>query len=341
MQKNSILYGNSLVFIIVKQGAGNRVLEYLVELGIRGATVFQALGTPPNHILKMLELVDVRQEVIMIALPACQEKEMAAKLTAEFHFDHPGKGIIFSLALSAVYGCRRFKQEFPQAAEPEKMPSTLQGVMTIVDKGQADKVLDYAEEQGFLRGIVIGGHSSADKSNKFLDLLIESEKEIILIFAKQAQAHRLALLLTEYLDLKKANSGILAILNVQHSVGILQAPEISREEIEPAKVENKPGYSAILAIVEKNRDEAVIRSAELAGSTGGTIIHARGSCLCERKNIFFRAVEPEREVVLIIAKDEKVRDICSRINEDLQLTEPGKGILLVVPLACAVGLVKE
>ncbi|MGI6225265.1 MAG: hypothetical protein ACOYJ1_03325 [Peptococcales bacterium] len=337
MQKDSDIYGNSLMIIIANQGMGCKVLEYVLELGIRGATVFHALGTLPNQILKMLELIDVRKDVIMIALPKCHEKELFDKMIARFHFDRLGKGIIFTLDLSGVYGSNRLSQEFSQAVEPRKM-SVLQGVMTIVDKGQADRILDYVEEQGFMRGIVINAHSSADKSNKFFDLIFESEKEIILTFTTHDQTHRLAHLLIKYLNLETSNSGILAILNLQRSVGITLTLKISREENELDKMENKPGYSAIFAIVEKNMDEAVIRSAEMAGSTGGTIIHARGSCPYHRKNFFFRGVEPEREIVLIIAEDEKIKDICYKIKEDLQLDTPGKGIILVVPLYYAVGL---
>jgi len=54
-----------------------------------------------------------------------------------------------------------------------------------------------------------------------------------------------------------------------------------------------------------------------------------GSC---HFSCFSNSIEPEREIVMIIAENDKVQAICSRIETDLQLDQPGKGILLVTPL---------
>ncbi len=321
------------MIIIVNQGMGGKVLEFVMEQGIHGATAFHAWGALPNQLLKLLELEDIRKEAIMVAVPACHEKELFEKLTARFHFDHPGKGMIITFDLAGVYGSHLY-QEYSPSADPGKM-SALQGVMTIVDKSQAEEALDHIEGHGFMRGIVIDAHSSADKSDKFCDLMLEAEKEIIFIFTTRDKTPRLARLLTEYFDHKISNGGILAIFNLQRTVGITLTLKTSREESDPDMMERKAAYSVIFAIVKNHMDEAVIRSAERAGSTGGTIIHARGSCCQPMKNFFFRGVEPEREIVMIIAKDEHTKGICDSINTDLKLDQPGNGLLLVVPLYTA------
>lgn len=76
----------------------------------------------------------------------------------------------------------------------------------------------------------------------------------------------------------------------------------------------------------------------MAGSTGGTIIHARGSSPYHGKGFLSGGVEEEREIVMIIANDEQVMDLCQRITTDLELDQPGRGILFVVPLHDAAGL---
>ncbi len=204
--------------------------------------------------------------------------------------------------------------------------------MTIVDKGRADSILDFVEENGFPRGTVIDAHGSADKSNVILNLMLEPEKNIFLIITTREQAHRLAVLLIGYLNLQSANSGILAILNLKQLVGITLTLTANCKNDKTNRKQNKPGYSLIFAIVENDKDELVIKSAELAGSIGGTIIHARGSCSYHGKTFLSRGIEPEREIVMIIAKDDTIQAICNRINTDLQLDQPGKGILIVAPL---------
>lgn len=336
MQKNDNIYGSSLLVVIIDKGKGSEILNYVLEFGIRGATAFRAHGTVPNKILRLLELGERQKEVIMIALPIRYENDIVQKLKDRFHFDRPGKGIVFSIALSAVYGSKHFVQE-PLHTTEAINDLQYQAVMTIVDKGCTDNILDFFEDNGFPRGTVIDAHGSADKSNALLNLMLESEKDIFLVITTREEARRLTMLITDYLDLKSDNSGILAVLNLRQLVGVnFKLPE-SHGKNELFVEKNKSSYSAIFAIVENDMDEAVIKSAESAGSTGGTIIHARGSCPYGKAPLF-TGVEPEREIVLIIAEDNKIPDICSKINKDLQLDHPGKGILLVAPLYDTIGL---
>ncbi len=339
MSNKDCSYGNSLMFIIVNRGKGSKILDYASQLGIRGATAFQAHGTVSSQLFRFLEIDDVRKEIIMIAMPSSNEKEIMNKLNDKFHFNQPGKGIVFTLKLSSVYGSSHFEQNEPNTDDyKEKHNTPLQAVMTIVEKGNTDEILDFIEEQGFPRGTVIDAHGSADKSNQIINLMIEPEKDILLIITTREEAHRLANILTKYLNLESKNSGVLAILNIQHFIGITLTLRTSYDDSIPYSTEDKPGYSAIFAIVDNDKDQAVIQSAELAGSKGGTIIHARGSCSYHGK-FLTRGVEPEREVVMIIAKDDKAPAICERIHSDLKMDQSGNGILLVLPLYDTVGII--
>lgn len=338
MQKNDDIYGNSLLVVIIDRGKGSEILNTACELGIRGATAFYARWTAPGKILRLLELCERQKEVIMIALPTRYENEMVQKLTDRFHFDRPNKGIIFTLGLSSIYGSCHLEQE----ASPAAMPiddSLFQAVMVIVDKGRGDSILDYAEEHGFPRGTVIDAHGSADKSNIIQNLMLEPEKDIILIYTTREQAQCLAVLLTDYLNLESANIGVLVILNLRQLVGVTLRTQVDCKNYMTKRKPDEPGYSIIFTIVENNKDEAVIQSAELAGSRGGTIIHARGSRSYLGKTFFPGSIEPEREIVIIIAENDKVQAICNRINTDLQLELTGKGIIFVAPVDRAIGLV--
>ncbi|NMW65786.1 P-II family nitrogen regulator [Mobiluncus mulieris] len=97
-------------------------------------------------------------------------------------------------------------------------------------------------------------------------------------------------------------------------------------------------HQVILTIVEKGRAEAVIDAAVKAGSQGGSIINARGSGVHETASLFGFSVEPEKELVLILAEDTRVRDIVAQISTDLRLDEPGNGIVFVQDLARVRGL---
>lgn len=337
MQNNDAICGNSLLVVITDKGKGSEILNFVMTLGIRGATAFHARGMATNKLLRFLELDEMHKDMIMIALPTRYEQEIVHKLTARCHFDRPDKGIIFTLGLSGVYGSRHFNQESSQTSVSIN-DSPFQAIMTIVDKDRTESILDFVEENGLPCVTVIDAHGSEDKSNVILNLVIEPEKDIFLMLTTRNQAHRLAGLLTDHLNLKTVNSGVLAIFDLNQLVGIkLTLPEAPEMEA-PGKKPDNPGYSLIIAIVENDKDEAVIHSAESAGATGGTIIHARGTHPYHGKSFLF-GIEPEREVVMIIAEDDKIQAICRRINTDLHLDQPGNGIIVVAPLYDTAGLI--
>jgi nitrogen regulatory protein PII len=88
-------------------------------------------------------------------------------------------------------------------------------------------------------------------------------------------------------------------------------------------------YQVINAIVDKGRAEEVIEAASDAGAKGGTIINARGAGIHETRRVFAIDIEPEKEIVMILAKNELVDGIIQSINERLEMDKPGNGIIFV------------
>jgi len=76
-----------------------------------------------------------------------------------------------------------------------------------------------------------------------------------------------------------------------------------------------------------------------SGSRGGTIINARGSGIHETQKLFAMEIEPEKEIVLIIAKNEITELIVTSIREELKIDEPGKGIIFIQEVSKTYGLV--
>ncbi len=329
--------GYSLMFAIVNQGKGSKILHTIAEMGICGGTAFYGRGTVPNHILKLFELADVRKEIVMAAMPAADEQKILDALISKFSLNRPNKGIVFTFPLSAVYS-RNYAYQGPAFCPVEGTP--WQAVVTIVDKGKTDKVLDYVDDHGYPRGTVIDAHGSADKSKKFFHLMFETEKDLLLMITGREQASPLADLLTDHLDLNQPNSGILALFNLKETAGITPPP--SANTAAGGIIKGCGGYSAIFVIVENDKDEAVIQSAELAGSTGGTIIHARGMCPYYGKIFLSHGIEEEREIIFIIAEDEKTEGICRQISGDLGLGPggAGRGIILAAPICSVIGMAK-
>lgn len=97
-------------------------------------------------------------------------------------------------------------------------------------------------------------------------------------------------------------------------------------------------YEAIFTIVNRGRGQEVMDAAQQAGARGGTIINARGSGIHETSTIFKMEIEPEKEVVLILCPTENYLAIVEKIRSDLNIDEPGGGIIFTQSVSSSFGL---
>ena len=91
-------------------------------------------------------------------------------------------------------------------------------------------------------------------------------------------------------------------------------------------------YEAIIAIVERGKANAVVKKASEAGARGATIAYGRGSG--EHVFSFFRSlqIEPSKEIIFIICKDDELDKIYNTIVEAAKVKKKGMGIVFTVPL---------
>ena len=97
-------------------------------------------------------------------------------------------------------------------------------------------------------------------------------------------------------------------------------------------------YDSIFVIVDKGKGEDVVDAASEAGARGATIVNARGSGVHETSKIFAIEIEPEKEIVLILTKDDITQAVCDKINKKMKLDESGNGILFVQKVNKAYGI---
>lgn len=95
--------------------------------------------------------------------------------------------------------------------------------------------------------------------------------------------------------------------------------------------------SVILTIVNRGYADSVMQSAIEAGATGGTVINARGTGGIEIAKFVGITIQPEKEVVLILATEEKRHDIMMSIYKDNGLTSEAKGFSISLPVSQVLG----
>ena len=97
-------------------------------------------------------------------------------------------------------------------------------------------------------------------------------------------------------------------------------------------------YEMIVCVVNSGFSDAVMSAARACGAKGGTVIHANGTANQEAETFFKITIQPEKEVVLILAPT-KIKDaILHAVYKEVGLATPGQGIAFTLPVENAVGL---
>lgn len=205
-------------------------------------------------------------------------------------------------------------------------------IYVIVNYGIGSKVLRKAKEHGVRGGTVVLGKGTIKNAFcNFLSLYDES-KEIVLLGADWKTAEYALDELNRDFKFDKPNHGI------AFSTGITDIIGSKCEKIDKAERGAEPMYKLITTIVNRGKAEDVIDAANEVGSKGGTIINARGSGIHETKKLFNMEIEPEKEMVLIIANTESAERIVNTIREKLELDKPGNGITFIQDVNRAYGI---
>ena len=92
-------------------------------------------------------------------------------------------------------------------------------------------------------------------------------------------------------------------------------------------------HKMITVIINHGFAEEAMTQARLAGATGGTILNARGTGKAEDIKFFGISLVPEKEMLLIIAPEDKVSDIVKSISQIPKLCQPGGGIIFTTDVS--------
>ncbi len=97
-------------------------------------------------------------------------------------------------------------------------------------------------------------------------------------------------------------------------------------------------HEAIFCIVNAGFSDAVMDAAKEFGARGGTVIRARGTANAEAEKLFNIAIQPEKEIVMILVDQSIKNDILHALYRAVGLKTPGQGIAFSLPVDQVVGL---
>ncbi len=209
---------DALFFAVVDRGKAGALLQWAQKRGAKGGTIFQGEGTNPSPLLNFLGISEIHTEVLMLGVTSGLSQDLFTAMKHEFKMDKRYKGIAFVVP---------FRQWLPEPGEQDESydrakPPPFVCLLTIVDKGKGDVCMEIARKAGAGGGTIVHAHGAGVPQNFYFPLLIEPQKDMLMIIASRVQAPPIQDAIYQGMGLSEPGSGILVTLPVLRTIGLYQ-----------------------------------------------------------------------------------------------------------------------
>lgn len=212
-------------------------------------------------------------------------------------------------------------------------------MVTIVNKHSSEKIIRFFQNWGVLYQIIAMGKGTA--GSHILDYLglTTTDRELIFSLMPLEQSRSLLEKLHSENYLDKKGRGIAFTVPVS---GFTQGKSQTCVVTDGGNhMDCKHQYELIIAITNRGFSDRVMDAARLADAAGGTIIHARESDLRSTEKFFGITIQPEKELIMIVAPTNNSREIMQSITQKAGIQTEANTIIFSVPVTGIAGLGTE
>ena len=209
---------DALFFAVVDRGKAGTLLRWAQKRGVTGGTIFAGEGTNPSPILNFLGISEIHKEVLMLGVTHGISDQLFSAMRDEFSMDRRYKGIAFVVPFRQWTPGNGNGVPHEEAAEPPPFLC----LMTVVDKGRGEMCMEIARRAGAGGGTIVHAHGAGVPQDFYFPLVIEPQKDLLMIIASRADAPRIQAAIYEGMGLEKTGSGILFTLPVLRTIGLYQ-----------------------------------------------------------------------------------------------------------------------
>lgn len=218
-------------------------------------------------------------------------------------------------------------------------------LITVVDYIKEKQLTDMYLANHIPLSLVTHGHGTANSD--ILDYLGlgETKKNITFSIVAENKLQTIFSQLEKNMHLNQHGNGVAFTLPLSCISNVLTCLDGNyTQECNVGKVyeenvmKSERMYELIIVIVTQGYKEQTMEAAKAAGAKGGTVVHTKGIGSPEAAKFLEITVQPEKELILILAKREVKSDILASINKAVGMNTKAKGIMFSVPVDEAIGL---
>ncbi|WAA13538.1 P-II family nitrogen regulator [Fervidibacillus halotolerans] len=224
------IVGQKLIVTIVKKEKAKKIIEATKRAGARGGTTLYGEGFRRGDKDYFFGIPIIREREIIFTI--VDEKIYERVLDCIIHtgcLNRPKQGISFVIDVDHVIGMHPTengnRDHFKDSRGKERMVDNrsieYDLIITIVNKGDSEKVIESSKRAGAEGGTIISGRGTGiHEKAKLFNILIEPEKEVVLTLINKEKTTEVLKAIEKETQLHKPGKGIAFVLNVERAVGI-------------------------------------------------------------------------------------------------------------------------
>ncbi|MDE7244099.1 MAG: hypothetical protein K2O18_09000 [Oscillospiraceae bacterium] len=175
----------ALITTIIERGSGNKLMKLYTDNHVFTHIRSEGTGTATSEILDILGLGSSEKDIVFSLTSNSAARALLDRLDDELRGAVPGRGIAFTMPLTAVNSLlaalvtRSTKKEKEHDMDKEQKSCL---IMVLVNQGYTDVVMDTAKKAGARGGTVIRGRwVGEEQAPQLKGLYSQSEKDILFI----------------------------------------------------------------------------------------------------------------------------------------------------------------
>lgn len=228
-----------------------------------------------------------------------------------------------------------------QSTHPSIEPLRL--MVAIMERGHGEQIASLFPPDHTPLLLVLLGRGTA--KSELLDYLglEHTQKDIVLALLPRQAAGPFLSRMAQELQMSRPGGGIaftIPLTSITRSAAKAAmnpaSPTPDREKEKAMNTEEK--YELIVVVAHHGYSDPIMDTARAAGATGGTVLHARALGSGEAQRFIKITIQPEKELIMILAAQGDRARIMQAICAMPDFTTRAKGMIFSVPAGHVVGL---
>lgn len=205
-------------------------------------------------------------------------------------------------------------------------------LISVTKRGNGNKLVDFYKRHNLHYDFICLGTGTAN--SEILDYLgLETnEKDIVITMLPSVKIPEIINGVTDEFKLQFPGKGLVFTIPLTAVSARIQNILCKNTDTNKEVIMSERKYELILSVLNRGYVDAAMQAAKKAGAKGGTVVHARRVGFEDVENIFGFTIQPEKDIIMILADTSIRREVMQNLTEAVGINTEAKALLLSLPV---------